>query len=121
MTTDGSAQPSRLSGAFDRARFVILADGLAAALAASLPWSTSATSILAGLWLLAFLPTLDRQRLWRALCSPAGALPVLLLLLLVIGMAWAFGVPLAERWRGVTALAKLLFIPLLMAHYQVSE
>ena len=36
-----------------------IADGLAAAVAAALPWSTSATGILIALWLMASLPTLD--------------------------------------------------------------
>ena len=39
---------------FDHKRFAVLADCLAVALAASLPWSTSATAIIAGLWLLAY-------------------------------------------------------------------
>jgi len=42
-----------------RARLIPVADGLVAAIAVSLPWSTSATGILVGLWLLALLPTLD--------------------------------------------------------------
>jgi hypothetical protein len=42
-----------------------LADGLAAAAAASLPWSTSATGILVTLWLVASLPMLDFAALRR--------------------------------------------------------
>ena len=41
------------------ARLVRLADGLAIAAAASLPWSTSATGILVALWLVTMLPTID--------------------------------------------------------------
>ena len=59
-----------------------VADGLAVALAVSLPWSTSATGILAVLWLLVLVPTLDRAALRRVLTTPAGGLPVLL---------WALG------------------------------
>ena len=44
--------------AFDRKHFARAADGLAVALAVSLPWSTSATGILAVLWLLAALAAL---------------------------------------------------------------
>ena len=36
-----------------------LSDGLAAAVAVSLPWSTSATGILLGLWLITLIPLLD--------------------------------------------------------------
>ena len=42
----------------DRKTFVQAADYLALALAVSLPWSTSATGILAVVWLLAVIPTL---------------------------------------------------------------
>ncbi len=52
-----------LAGVIPRARLDQIADGLAIALAVSLPWSSSATSIFAALWLLAVLPTLDWARL----------------------------------------------------------
>lgn len=42
-----------------RNRFDGLADSLIELLVISLPWSTSATGILAALWLLAFIPTCD--------------------------------------------------------------
>jgi O-antigen ligase len=63
-----------------------VADGLAVALAASLPWSTSATGVLAGLWLLAVIPTLDAAALRRVLSTPAGGLPVMLWALGLVGM-----------------------------------
>jgi hypothetical protein len=47
-----------------------LADRLAVATVASLPWSTSLTSILIVLWQLALLPALDLQELRRELLSP---------------------------------------------------
>lgn len=100
---------------------MLAADVLAAALAASLPWSTSGTGILAVLWLLAFLGAVDKASFLRAVRSPAGAVPIVLVLLLVIGMAWSFDVPVKERWGGVRGLAKLLVIPLLIAHFQLSE
>jgi hypothetical protein len=55
----------------------------------SLPWSTSATSILIGLWLIAFLPTLHFASLQHKMKTAAGGLPILLFLLGVIGMEWA--------------------------------
>ena len=70
----------------DRQSFRQLAGCLAVAVAVSLPWSTSATSILIVLWVLAVLPTLDVSGLRRELASPAGGLPVLLWALAVVGM-----------------------------------
>jgi len=106
---------------FDRERFERLADGLAVALAVSLPWSTSATGILAVLWLIALVPTLDVAALRRVLATPAGGLPVLLWLLGLVGMLWAFDVPMTERWGGMKSYHKLLFIPLLIVHFRRSE
>ena len=42
---------------FDHEWLAYVADGLVVAVAVSLPWSTSATAILAALWLLALIPT----------------------------------------------------------------
>src|SRR5262245_61362048 len=66
-----------------------LADGLVTAVAVSLPWSTSASSILIVLWLIALVPTLDAASVRRELLSAAGGLPVLLWALGAIGMLWA--------------------------------
>ena len=106
---------------FDRERLARIADGLAVALAVSLPWSTSATGILAALWLIALIPTLDVAALRRVLSTPAGGLPVLLWVLALVGMLWAFDVPMAERLDGLSSFHKLLFIPLLIAQFHRSE
>src|SRR6185295_5715538 len=102
--------------AFNRENFARLADGLAVALVVSLPWSTSATGILAVLWLLALMPTLDFSLLRRVAALPAGGLPVVLVMLGVIGVLWA-DVPWAERFAGVTPYLKLLFIPLFLHQF----
>jgi O-antigen ligase len=86
------------------------------ALVVSLPWSTSATGILAVLWLLTLLPALDPALLRRVVSQPAGGLPVLLVMLGVIRMLWA-DVPWAERFDGATSFLKLLFIPLFPRHF----
>jgi O-antigen ligase len=104
----------------DRERFVRVADGLAVALAASLPWSTSVTGILAALLLVALLPTIDLQRLRAVLITPAGGLPVLLVALGAIGMLWA-DVAWRSRFGGLSPFLKLLFIPLLLHHFSYSE
>ena len=66
-----------------------IADGLATAVAVSLPWSTSATAVLIVLWLIALVPTLDVGSVRRELFSAAGGLPVLLWVLAAVGMLWA--------------------------------
>jgi hypothetical protein len=104
----------------DRTRLAKIADGLAVAVAVSLPWSTSVTGILLVLLLLALIPTLDWADLRRELLTAAGGLPVLLVALGVLGMAWA-DVSLAERWGGVGSFFKLLVIPLLFVQFRRSE
>src|SRR5258707_15685898 len=63
---------------FRRDMMPSLADGLAAAVAASLPWSTSATGILVALWLVTSVPMLDFAALRREIAVAPGGLPVLL-------------------------------------------
>ena len=60
---------------FDRENLERIADGLAAAVAVSLPWSTSVTGILVVLWLIALFPTLDLNALRREVATAPGFLP----------------------------------------------
>ncbi len=105
---------------FDRAFLQRLADWLAVGVALALPWSTSATSIFIVVWLLAVLPTLDMAAIRRELATPAGGLPVLLWVLGLAGMLWA-DVDWVARYRGLDGFNRLLFIPLLLAHFRRSE
>src|ERR1700680_4509625 len=82
-----------------RIPFAAFADWFAIGVAASLPWSTSATGILIALWLVSVLPTLELATLRQELLTPAGGLPILLWLLAAAGMAWA-AVARAERFGG---------------------
>src|SRR5262245_55284242 len=100
-------------------RLVQIADGLATAVAVSLPWSTSATSILIALWLIALVPTLDPSSVRREVLSAAGGLPLLLWALGAIGMLWA-DVSWSDRIAGLSGFHKLLFIPLLLAQFRRS-
>jgi hypothetical protein len=104
----------------DRTQLSRIADGLMIAVAVSLPWSTSATGILVALWLLALIPTLDWPSVRRELMTPAGGLPVLLVLFGIAGMAWA-DVSFVERWKGLDGFLKLLVFPLLMTHARRRE
>jgi hypothetical protein len=109
-----------IASQFDRAKLAGVADGLVVAVAVALPWSTSATGILVVLWLIALIPTLDWPDVRRELATPAGGLPVLLVALGVLGMAWA-DVSLAERWEGLNSFLKLLVMPLLFAQFRQSD
>ena len=107
---------------FDRETLQRLADGLAAAVAASLPWSTSATSILIVVWLIALFPTLDLNALRREVASAPGFFPLLLVGLGALGMVWADAdVSLAARTNGVASFLKLVCIPLLFVQFRGSD
>jgi hypothetical protein len=105
---------------FDDARLLRAADWLAVATAMSLPWSTSVTSILVVAWLFALIPALDRDEVRDVLLTPAGGLPVLLVVIGALGMLWA-DVSLFERWHGFEAFLKLLVIPLLFVQFRRSD
>jgi O-antigen ligase len=104
----------------DRDRLARVADWLVVAVAVSLPWSTSATSILAVLWLVALVPTLDPAAVKREIMTPAGGLPLLLFALAAVGTLWA-DVAWDERITGLVAFHKLLVIPLLLAQFRRSD
>ena len=117
MTIEWTAHAALVNKAFDRERLRRIADGLAIALAVSLPWSTSATGIIAGLWLIALIPTVEPAALRRVIMTPAGGLPVLLWAFGLAGVMWA-DVPIIERLHGLGAFHKLLCIPLLMVQME---
>jgi O-antigen ligase len=97
-----------------------IADALAVGVAASLPWSTSATGILIALWLVATLPTLSVDALRREILSAPGGLPVLFAICAAAGMAWA-DVPIGERFHGLESFLRLILIPLLFAQFRRSD
>jgi O-antigen ligase len=104
----------------DRTKLAAAADVLVIAVAAVLPWSTSATGILLVLWLFALVPSISWTDLRRELVTPAAGLPVLLMFLGLVGMAWA-DVSLVERWKGLDGFVKLLAIPFLMVQFRRSD
>ncbi len=95
-------------------------DGLAVLIAASLPWSTTAPSILVGLWLLAVTPTIDWRDYGRQLARPAFALPFAFLLLALVGTLWSDGL-WADRLHAIKPVAKLVLIPALLYHFSRSQ
>jgi O-antigen ligase len=104
----------------DRARLAALADYLAAAAVVSLPWSTSATSILLPIWAVVAVLTLDRAALRQVLPTPPAVLPVALVVLAVLGILWSDAASLPERFSGLSPFAKLLVIPLLFMQFSRS-
>jgi hypothetical protein len=104
----------------DRQNLQRAADWLAVAVAASLPWSTSATAMFIVLWLAALLPTLEVPALQRVLGSAAGGLPALLWALAALGMLWA-DVTWHQRFGGLGGFNRLLVIPLLLTQFRRSE
>jgi O-antigen ligase len=114
--------PARGRGAdwLGRAGRERLADGLAVAAAASLPWSTTATGILVAAWFVALVSVIDLASLRREIVSPAGGLPIVLVAIAALGMAWSQA-SLSERLQGLEGFCKLLFIPFLLAQFRRSE
>jgi O-antigen ligase len=105
---------------FDRAWRARIADGLAVAAAASLPWSTTATGILVTVWFVMHASTIDIAHLRREIMSPAGGLPILLVAIAAVGMSWSEA-SLSERLHGLEGFCKLLFVPFLLAQFRRSE
>jgi O-antigen ligase len=106
--------------AIDRWQFVRIADGLAILLAVSLPWSTTVAGVFAALYAIAVLPTLDAGSIRMVKAIPAMWLPIALVAIAVLGLLWA-DVPLAERFRALHAVAKLLVLVLALLHFQRSD
>jgi O-antigen ligase len=93
---------------------------LAMAIAISLPWSTSATTIFLILWLLVYLPTFKFAELRKELFTPAGGLPILLFVLAALGMLWA-DASWKESLESLGQFRKLLFIPVALAYFRQSN
>lgn len=109
-----------ITSRLDRARLGRIADWLSVAVAVSIPWSTSATSILLVLWLIVLIPTLKWSDLRSELLTAVGGLPVALFLLGAAGMLWA-DVSWHDRWGGLDGFVRLLVIPLLMVQFRRSD
>src|SRR5262245_49065628 len=119
-TTQPATTPMMAIGRLvDRERLARAAEWLAVAVAASLPWSTSASSILIVLWLLALIPTLNVEAIRSTMLMPAAALPVALVVLGFIGMTWG-DVDIAERIHPIKSFLRLLAIPLLFVQFRGS-
>jgi hypothetical protein len=97
----------------------VVADRLAIAAIASIPWSTSLTGILIVLWLIAIAPDVTLSNLHQAL-TPASALPILLFLLALAGLLWTEATP-GKGFSGLIPFVRLLVIPILMVEFREGE
>jgi hypothetical protein len=104
---------------FYRARCAHAADWLAIAVAASLPWSTSASGILIALWFIAIVATLDVQSLRWSITIPAAAVSVALFALGVMGTAWS-NASLHDQWGSIKPTLRLLALPMLFIQFRNS-
>ena len=102
------------------AALVRAADVLVILIAASLPWSTTAPSILVGLFLLAVTPTINWPDYARRLTQAAYALPITILLLALAGLLWS-DAAWADRLHAIKPVAKLVLIPPLLYHFSRSD
>lgn len=89
--------------------------------AAALPWSTSVASSCGLAFLLGFLSTVKPAEFWRSLKQPASITALALCVLAIAGILWADGLSWSERFRGLTSMAKLLGIPILIYHFSQSD
>jgi O-antigen biosynthesis protein WbqV len=108
-----------LSARHDPAARILNVDLLAVLLAALLPWSTSGVAIVALIWLVALIPTLDLSAFARSLRRPISALPIALFALAVVGTLWS-DASWGGRLYAVGPTAKLLMLPLLFYHFERS-
>jgi O-antigen ligase len=103
----------------DRDRLAYAADVLVVAIAVTLPWSITATTVAIVLWLIALLPTLDAASVRREVMTVAGGLPLALFALAAAGMLWSEA-DWGERISALLVFNKLLAIPLLLAQFRRS-
>jgi len=104
----------------DPAAWITTVDVFAILIALSLPFSTSAVSILSVALLVTMLPFLDLRAFLRSLTQPICAIPIALFALAAIGTLWS-DAPWGTRLYAVGPTLKLLFLPVLFFHFARSE
>src|SRR5262249_9128833 len=84
-----------------------------------LPWTTTGVAIVAVVWMLALLPTIEPRALLASLKRPPSALPFALVGLVLLGMLWSHA-PWYERLHQLDQVAKFLVLPVLIYHFSRS-
>jgi O-antigen ligase len=96
--------------------WLLCVDIYPALVAASLPWSTSAVSILIVVWFFVLSPTIEPRSFLLSIRRAACWLPFAFFALAVVGMLWADGSWLVKV-QGLSPVAKLLVLPFLFYHF----
>jgi O-antigen ligase len=109
-----------ISACRDPAARIRSVDLLTVLIAVLLPWSTTGVSVGVGLWLIAFVFTVDPRDLLASFRRPASALPLAFVVLVLLGLLWSEG-PQPDRMRQLSQVAKLLVLPLLIYHFAGSK
>lgn len=102
-----------------RVKWKEAADIAAVAVIASLPWSTSATSILLAVWLVLLLPLLDWHEILAETKRLRSLLAIALLLFACLAVLWSVG-SAKDRVHSLASFVKLAAIPLVIMHAAMS-
>jgi O-antigen ligase len=108
-----------LSAWHNQAARIFNLDLVAFLIAILLPWTTSGVAILAVVWVIALVPSLDWRAFARSFERPICTLPIALFALAAIGTLWS-DAPWETRLYAVSPTLKLLMLPLLFYHYERS-
>jgi hypothetical protein len=106
-----------LSAWHDQYARILNIDLFTVLIAILLPWSTSGVVIVAILWFMALIPSLEIRPFLRSLLRPVCVLPIAFFALSLVGTLWS-DAPWAERLYAVGPTAKLLMLPLLFYHFE---
>ena len=105
-----------MSAWHNRAAQIFNIDLFTLAIVILLPWSTSAVSFTAVLWIFALAPSLELRNFARSLMQPVSLASIALFALALIGTLWS-DAPWEARLHAVSPTAKFLFLPLLLYHF----
>ena len=108
-----------MSARHNQAARIFNIDVLTALIAILLPWTTTGVAIVATLWLVALLPSIEIRPLLRSLARPISVLPIALFALAVVGTLWS-DAAWSVRIHAVSPAAKLMMLPLLFYHCERS-
>jgi O-antigen ligase len=97
-----------------------MTDVLAILIALSLPWSTSLVGIFSVALLLSIAPFLDLRAFGQSLRRPICAAPISLFAVALVGTLWS-DAAWGARLYAVGPTLKLLFLPVLLFHFERSE
>jgi O-antigen ligase len=98
---------------------ILNVDLLTVLIAILLPWSTTGVVIVAVLWAIALVPTIEAGAFLRSLKRPFCVLPVAMFTLALVGTLWS-DTFWGDRILAAGPTAKLLMLPLLFYHCERS-